>query len=84
MEGYGIIGRFKEKGCASCDQIHRILGFANTNHKNTNNGDDTTPTSRCIPGALPIKTILHESNSTVYFVVKLSVLFHLVLEVFCN
>mmetsp|Transcript_22034 Transcript_22034/g.47916 ORF Transcript_22034/g.47916 Transcript_22034/m.47916 type:complete len:600 (+) Transcript_22034:224-2023(+) len=44
------------------------------------NGDETS----CVPGALPVKTILPVFNSMAYFVVKPGVSFHSVQEVFCD
>lgn len=40
--------------------------------------------SRCVPGALPVKTILPAFNSMAYFVVQPGVSFHSVQEVFCD
>ena len=39
---------------------------------------------RCVPGALPVKTILPTFNSLAYFVVQPGVSFHSVQEVFCD
>lgn len=47
----------------------------------TNNGKKS---ARCVPGALPVKTILPEFNSMAYFVVEPGVSFHSVQEVFCD
>ncbi|KAL7542464.1 hypothetical protein ACHAXR_011802 [Thalassiosira sp. AJA248-18] len=44
------------------------------------NGDKT----RCVPGALPVKTILPAFNSMAYFVVQPGVSFHSVQEVFAD
>ena len=44
------------------------------------NGDKTS----CVPGALPVKTIVPEFNSMAYFVVQPGVSFHSVQEVFCD
>jgi len=46
------------------------------------NGDESSRS--CVPGALPVKTILPEFNSMAYFEVKPGVSFHSVQEVFCD
>lgn len=46
--------------------------------------EDATSTARFVPDALPIKTILPEFNTMVYFVVQPGVSFHSVQEVFCD
>lgn len=57
---------------------------AEVEHPSNHDGKTGGSGGRCVPGALPVKTIMPAFNSMAYFVVEPGKSFHSVQEVFCD